>query len=193
MAVQVTMALLATLARVVATVAVLFVVGCSNDGATSSSATGGASSAPPTAEEGSGGEGELTLTRGDACGEAYFWAATPGGDVAVTVVVDAQDRSTTEPTRLPIDIEDPEVIVRVLHGDDMTRNFCTDVIDPSAEPRSSRPATAGQGEVVLDPRSPALDCGSTSGRLRLDGVVADDGTKFAPIDVSSDGIGCYSG
>jgi hypothetical protein len=36
-------------------------------------------------------------------------------------------------------------------------------------------------------------CGSTTGTLRLNGLVARDGAAFAPVEFTSSMIGCYSG
>lgn len=75
---------------------------------------------------------DVALTESGACGEAFFWAATPAGDVAVTVTVEADRRSSTERTTIPISLSDPAVIVEVLRGRQMTMNFCTDVISTDA-------------------------------------------------------------
>ncbi len=138
----------------------------------------------------------IRLTAGDACGDAFFWATTRSGAVAVTVRIDAVDRSTTEETRREFTIPDPSVEVELLQGQNLGPNFCNDVIDPASEPRSSQAAVAGEGTITLDP-APAEDdpfgCGSTSGRLELTGLEAADGTVFAPIRLTSDSIGCYAG
>lgn len=138
----------------------------------------------------------LELTAGDACGDAYFWATTGSGSVAVTVRIDARDRSTTEVTTEAFTLPDPAVEVEVLEGRDLGRNFCNDVIDTASEPRARQGAVAGEGTITLDPALEGLDpfgCGSISGQLDLTGLEAEDGTTFAPIRVSSDSIGCYAG
>lgn len=139
---------------------------------------------------------DVALTESGACGEAFFWAATPAGDVAVTVTVEADRRSSTERTTIPISLSDPAVIVEVLRGRQMTMNFCTDVISTDAQPTSTMAATAGEGEIVLDAAPPEGEytaCGSTRGSLRLTGLDAEDGTTFAPITLASETVGCYSG
>lgn len=141
----------------------------------------------------------VELTQGDGCGEAYFWAATASGDVAVTVNIEARSRSAAEPTTYPLDLPDDEVTVRVLRGRDLPRNFCTDVIDGNAQPTSEVEVQSGTGSIVLDPLPPAGNsgCGTSdkepNGTLRLTGLVADDGTVFEPIEVETGSIGCYSG
>ena len=132
----------------------------------------------------------VELTQSGACGDAYFWAATETGNRAVTVTVEARDRSDTEPTTIPVDLDD----VQILSGDHLDRNFCTDVLFTESEPQETLAATDGEGEIVLDPPLTAADnpCGA-NGTLTLDGLVAEDRTAFAPIEVSSDEIGCYAG
>jgi hypothetical protein len=142
------------------------------------------------------GASEVVLAGGDACGDALFWATTAADDVAVTVFVDAVDRSLLEPTVLEYDLPDPAVQVEILEGDALSRNFCTDVIDSASEERSRQVATGGQVTVTLDPppegQAP-FTCGNVSGKLELHGLVAEDGTTFAAVSVTSDAIGCYAG
>ena len=106
------------------------------------------------------------------------------------MTVEGRDRSDDEPTTIPVELDDVEILV----GDHLERNFCTDVLFTESEPQEVLAATGGEGEVVLDPPLTATDnpCGA-AGTLTLDGLVAEDGTAFAPIEVSSDEIGCYAG
>ena len=144
-------------------------------------------------------QADVELTEGDACGDAYFWASTPAGDVAVEVTVEAFDRSTEEPTTIPVDVTSDDVVVRVLRGTNLPRNFCNDVLDTEAEPTSEQDATAGTGEIVLQARETDGNFGCAAsdvepnGTLHLAGLVAEDGTTFAPIDVETNSIGCYAG
>ena len=138
----------------------------------------------------------VELTAGDACGDAWFWAATGSGDIAVTVSIDAVDRSSAEAMAHDFVLPDGSVAVEVLEGQGMQQNFCTDVVNGSARPRQRQGAVAGEGTIRLDPLPQGLDpvgCGSVSGELELTGLEAEDGTTFAPIRVRSDSIGCYSG
>jgi hypothetical protein len=84
-----------------------------------------------------------------------------------------------------------KVVGEILSGRALSRNFCTDMIDGSSMPKRKAAAIGGTGSITLDPKRPTA-CGST-GTLRLNGLVARDGTTFAPIEVRSSGIGCYSG
>ena len=154
---------------------------------------------PPVAVT-SGGERlpdpPVELTAGDACGDAWFWAATGSGDIAVTVSIDAVDRSSAEAMVQDFVLPDGTVTVQVLEGRGMRQNFCTDAVNGSAEPRERQGAVAGEGTIRLDPLPPGPDpmsCGSVAGELELTGLEAEDGTTFAPIRVSSHSIGCYSG
>jgi hypothetical protein len=138
----------------------------------------------------------LELTAGGACGDAYFWATTDSGDVAVTVSTDARNRSQVETTTLEFVVPESRVTVEVLEGENLARNFCTDVLDGASEPQSRQQAVAGEGTITLDPVPEGPDsfsCGSVSGELELTGLEAENGTTFAPIRVTSDSIGCYSG
>lgn len=166
---------------------VLGVLACGADDEPASSGSTTPSSSTPSSAP-------VSLTDGAACGDAYFWVGTPAGDVAVAVTVEARDRSATDDTTIAFSVPDPEVAVTVLRGQDMARNVCTDVIDGASEPTSSAAAVAGEGEIVLGPVDPDgyESCG-TRGTLRLTGLEAPDGTTFAPIEVTSDEIGCYSG
>ena len=129
------------------------------------------------------------------CGDASFWAATQKSDKAVVVSVEARGRSQTKQSTIPLSIPDDSVTVRVLYGKQLTRNFCTDVIFSPSQPKEEQSAIAGSGVIVLDPPKPSVNssCGRTGGTLTLDGLVAKDGTRFAPITVTTRSIGCYAG
>jgi hypothetical protein len=129
-----------------------------------------------------------------ACGDAYLWAGSADGSIAVVARVDARDRSSTEDTTITFTVPDPEVEVVVERGTDMGRNVCTDSIDGRSEPTSSDAAVAGEGTITLGPTDPeGFDSCGTRGSLRLTGVEADDGTRFAPVDADVTTVGCYSG
>jgi hypothetical protein len=136
----------------------------------------------------------VELPESGACGDAYIWLATASGGRAVTVQVDALDRSADDPTTIEFSLPDPAVRVEVLRGEDLARNFCTDVIDMASEPSETQGATSGDGTITLTPKLDDLAaCGAGEVTLTLDELVAEDGTTFAPVDVRSTGIGCYSG
>lgn len=135
----------------------------------------------------------IELDQSGACGDTYFWAANETGDIAVTITVDARTRSDHAPTVIEFERPDDGLTIEVLRGSDLPRNFCNDVIDLDSEPTSTMPATAGSGEIVLEPPIDAANgCGST-GSVRADGLTAQDGTTFEPIAITSDSIGCYAG
>lgn len=174
--------------RIGLVVVLVVLAGCSGGG----SSDGGSDVAPTP-------EAPVELTQGDGCGEAFFWAASADGRTAVVVSVRANLRSEEEPTTIPVDVPDVLVTVEVLRGEDLPQNFCTDLIRAESEPESRTDARSGKGEIVLQPQEQRgnVGCGSSSrspnGTLHLTGVVADDGTEFAPIDVETSNIGCYSG
>jgi len=92
----------------------------------------------------------VELPNGDACGDAYFWATSDSNDVAVTVTIDAQDRSRQDATTVRFTLPDPSVEVEVLGGRDLSRNFCTDVIDSTSEPQDRQMVTGGKGTITLE-------------------------------------------
>jgi hypothetical protein len=102
---------------------------------------------------------EIQLTRIGACGDAFFWASTAEGDIAVTLYIDAANRSTTQPLALTLRLPDS--------------------------------GAKGIGQIILEPR-PRLRFGYASGIVRLTGVVAADGTRFAPITMTTVCVDCYA-
>jgi hypothetical protein len=108
---------------------------------------------------------EVALTRSGASAHAYFWAATETGDHPVTVTVDAGERSAQAPTVIRFERPDDGLTIEVLRGESLPRNFCTDVVDPNAEPTATVPATAGHGRITLDPATdPPNGCGPPPAR-----------------------------
>jgi len=159
-------------------------------------------SSAPAREQNPGATGEqspapaIDLVRSGACGDAFFWAESATGDIAVTVDVtysrpEAHEGTVAVPFTLP---GNQVVSVEVLEGQNLSRNFCTDLMAVSSRPESTSPAVAGQGRVTVDSSSSnASGCGQTLGTLYLDGLVAKDGTEFSAITVESRDIGCDSG
>jgi hypothetical protein len=132
----------------------------------------------------------LELTRSGGCADVFLWASDDDGSVVVTVAADVADRSSTGSASLVATLPDDALAVEVLHGSDLTRNLCTDVLDPAAEPAATSPATEGRVELTIDPDR---GCGATDATFRIDGLVADDGSTFAPIRGTTDDVGCVAG
>lgn len=145
-------------------------------------------------DAGPGGE-PIQLTRSGGCGDAYLWAATEDGTVAVTVGVEVPGHSTREDTVVAIDLPDPDVEAHLLRGDqDLTRNLCVDVVDADAEPTSTVELTAGTGTITTTPISTDVGlCGDVTGTLELTDVEADDGTRIAEVTAETADIGCFAG
>lgn len=151
-----------------------------------------------TSGESQGATGEqsaattIDLPRTGACGDAFFWAESADGDTAVTVdVAYSRPADLAVTLAIPFTLPDRSVKVRVLEGQALSNNFCTDAINTSSRPESTSPAVTGQGRVTI---APPPGNGSACGRLgtlRLRGLVAEDGTQFSPITVESRDIGCY--
>lgn len=122
-----------------------------------------------------------------------MWATNRAGDIAVTVEVDLAAVDRGPKLALPLTAGGSDITI--LRGVDLHRNFCTDVLTQESMPTSEAAAAAGHGNITVThpppPGAPA--CAIGSARAHLDGVVADDGTAFSPIDITSDHIGCYSG
>jgi hypothetical protein len=68
--------------------------------------------------------------------------------------------------------------------------MCTDALDMASEPTERLSATDGRLEIRV---TRGTGCGTATGTMHLTGLVADDGTAFAPADVTSESLGCYSG
>jgi hypothetical protein len=140
----------------------------------------------------------VALSWSTACSEAWFGAANDTRDVAVSVTLDARERSTQEPTVIEFTVPDARVRIEVRKGRDAATDLCNDALETDYEPPSRQSAVAGRGRIVLDPLPagsgppPIGRCG-VRGTLHLTGLVAEDGTTFAPIDVTSSSIGCYPG
>ncbi len=153
-------------------------------------AVGGCTSAAAPPED-------LSLPATGGCGDAYFWAATADGDVAVTVYAELRNRATAEPTTLEFTVPDGAIQIEVLRGENLPRNFCTDLADMRSEPASVGTAASGSGSIRLAPPAPCLSSGTdvvaAQGDLSLNDLIAEDGTTFAPVSVSTHYIGCYSG
>ena len=128
----------------------------------------------------------VTIARSDGCGDALFWATSGDDTVGMTVYLDVRDRDPSIEGHFPLD----DAEIEVIRGERLSRNQCTDVIDMAAEPTSTHVVKAVRGEIVL-PAGPVGCPGD--GLLRIEELVADDGTTFEPFEVRATGIGCYSG
>lgn len=136
----------------------------------------------------------IELTKSGACGDAFFWAESESGEIAVTVYVEAHTRAADAPTTISLALPDPAIDVEILTGHNLSRNFCTDLPDSGSNPVTRVTPVAGTGEIMLDALLPLTEaCGSTTGTLRLEGLTTGNGTTFAPIEITSKVIGCYSG
>ncbi len=135
---------------------------------------------------------EIVLTQGGGCGDAFFWAADDAGTVAVTVSIEARKRSATEPTVRDFDMPDPAVVVEVQRGVALTEGFCNDVLQ-NHRIDETVPVVSGAGSIFLAPAGDGFDSCGLRGRLQLRDAVTEDGMVVAPIDVSTDQIGCYAG
>ena len=138
----------------------------------------------------------VRLVRTGACGDAFFWAETADRTTAVAVSVLYSRPSGPSPTvTIPFSLpHDPVVTVQVLTGQNLSRNFCTDLPATGSEPTTTTSASAGDGQVTIAP--PPQDgsgCGRTKGTLSLSGLATDDGRTFDPITVTSTDIGCFAG
>lgn len=145
---------------------------------------------------GAGGrQAAVVLEQSGGCGDAFFWAATAEGDVAVTVTVEARSRSTAEPTVIDFTLPDPVVAVEVQRGRALVQPMCNDVIDSRVWRVDERLAgVSGAGRIRLAPRAEGEPsaCG-VSGDLRLEGLVAEDDTRVGDVAIQTDQIGCYAG
>jgi hypothetical protein len=138
------------------------------------------------------------MTTGGGCGEVTFWALSASGELAVTVSVDVRHRSSEQPTTVPVAAGDPDVSIGIMRGHKLRELLCNDAFSGEAVVTWRGSATAGRGYLTVDPWQPAdwpegwPRCGGT-GVLHLTGLVAGDGTRFAPLDVQTHDLGCYPG
>jgi hypothetical protein len=178
---------------------VLLVVGLAgcdshvDTGATASSRPQTSSSGPTTSSSPSIEGGGQVLPRSGGCADAFFWAANADGTLAVTVDVDARQRSAAAPTVIAFTVPDPKVKIEIQRGRGLVQPFCNDVISQEWQVDSREHALEGKGRITLNARRQTSQCGSAHGRLHLDGLAASDGTRFASIDVPTGYIGCYAG
>lgn len=117
------------------------------------------------------------LTESGRCDDGTLWAADETGSVAVTIAP-GPDGPPAEAV-LPSE----EVEVTVLRGDDLGATICTADDDAG----SGSPAAGGRVEIDR----PTEECGPTS--FRIDGLEAEDGTAFGPIEGRDDAEGCEGG
>jgi hypothetical protein len=169
--------------RLVAPLLLVALAACGSGGDGSARAVGPAAS------------GSVELSRSGGCGEAFLWAATEDGTTVVTVGVETDRYSTTDPVVIDVDLADPEVEAVLLRGHaDMTRNLCVDVIDGDAEPDETVALAAGTGELVIGTIPTDVPaCGNVTGTLDLDGVEAEDGTTIGSVHAETGSIGCFAG
>ena len=169
--------------------AVALTTGCTS----TVSGTGSAVDSAPAATA-SSASAEVRITRGGGCGNALFWATSADLQAVVVVRADGSGRDAGRPTTIPFTLPDPDVRVDVYLGPDLQVGTCSDEEVPEDERSEPQGAAAGTGEIVLDPPADPddADCGVT-GQLEITGLVAEDGTTFGPISVTTDDIGCYAG
>lgn len=147
---------------------------------------------------GGGGDGQPTsgapdLTQSGGCGDAFFWAATAEGDLAVTVTVEARDRSGSEPTVVDFTVPDPAVTVELQVGTELVQAFCNDLLDHNHHVESEHAAREGTGRITLAPLPADESTCGLIGELHVEGLAFEDGTEVGTVDVRTDAIGCYAG
>ena len=139
----------------------------------------------------SGSEGPpLTLTASGGCGDAYFWATTSDDEHAVVVSVDLGERSASEPTVRELELPDPDVEVELWQGSGLRSLMCNDLV--AGEVTEETPVVEGRLTITLQPR-PEKPGNLTDGKAELRGLVAEDGTTIADLDIKTTSIGFYAG
>jgi hypothetical protein len=137
----------------------------------------------------------IELPRTGACGDAFFWAESTDGHVAVTVdAVYSKPPGSDPAMTIPFTVPGPVVDVRVLTGNDLSQNFCTDILLSESEPTTRLQAVEGHGEITIDPpQGEEHASGHMFGTLELRDLVAEDGQTFSTINVSSNDLGGTDG
>lgn len=123
------------------------------------------------------------------CGEAFFWAASSDGTLAVTISV-GTFQATDEPAATSFSLPDDLVDVEVVHGTRLDRYYCTDLPASGAAVTSTEKVVAGSGEVELGRRGL---CSEVPGTLALRGIRTSPGTEYPSVDIDALGVGCSSG
>lgn len=118
------------------------------------------------------------LTRSGGCIDGRLWAADESGSLAV--VVEAIGAAGDE-----VELPDEEVVVSILHGDGLSGDLCAADTDDLASATSS-PAAQGQLGLERD----EIGCVA---RFRIDGLEAEDGTTFGPIEGNATATACTPG
>ncbi|HMJ77650.1 MAG TPA: hypothetical protein VK507_16845 [Iamia sp.] len=117
------------------------------------------------------------LTRSGGCIDGRLWAADESGSLAV--IVEALGMTSD---RDEVELPSDDVDVTVLHGDGLTGDLCADDLAPD----TSSPAAQGQVGLERD----ELGCVA---EFRIDGLEAEDGTTFGPIEGDATATACTPG
>ncbi len=90
-------------------------------------------------------------------------------------------------------LPDRRVTVEVQRGSFLTEAFCNDVLQ-NHRLDETVPVVAGGGSITLAPAGERFgDCGKAGRGCASTVAVTEDGMVVAPIDISTDHIGCYAG
>jgi hypothetical protein len=181
-----------SLARTAAILTILVAVlaGCGSEDQTSTASTEPPLADPSTTTTTTPDEAAIELSRSGGCADAFFWAASADGELAVTAYVDVRDRQ--DAVHLEIDLPDPPVEVTLQRGTDLTQPFCNDVLDQDYELEEEVPVTEGHLELTVD-AARGDGHGFRMGTLVLTDLVAEDGTRLPDLEITTEMIGMYAG
>jgi hypothetical protein len=174
----------------VAVACVLVVAGCSSGPAAPDSGSSG--STTTMMDHTSQVVVRLPLAPYGGCADAVFHAIGKANEQALTISVDASQRSTTEPTVLDITLPDPAVTVTLQRGAGLDQPMCNDVLGPEYRVDSEVPAVSGTIHIELGPRSEGYGGGVTGLAVTKD-LIMQDGTSLVDLYISTDQIGFYAG
>ncbi len=133
---------------------------------------------------------EYRLVPAGGCGAIGFNAINSDQTVALMVYID-QGQAVAADLDRTFSVGDPGVTVMLRRGVNLREMMCNDVISESRVDGES-PAIAGTIHVTTS-GSGDTTCGSTSGRAEVRGLVFEDGTTVADLDIDDAAVNCFAG
>lgn len=133
---------------------------------------------------------EYTLAPAGGCGAIGFHAINSDQTVALMIYID-QGQFVAADLDRTFAVGDPGVTVMLRRGVNLREMMCNDFISESRVDGES-PAIGGTIHVTTS-GSGDTTCGSTSGQAEVRGLVFEDGTTVADLDISTTELNCFAG
>ena len=130
------------------------------------------------------------LVPAGGCGAMGFHAINSDQTVALMIYID-QGQSVAADIDRTFTVGDPGVRVELRRGVNLREMMCNDVISTSRIDAES-PAVAGSIHATTSGTG-SETCGDTSGLAEVKGLVFEDGTTVADLDISTTELNCFAG